>query len=166
MSENPPSQEVPILAKAPARGSAERLAWVMDEIFPFPGTRRRFGYDFLLGLVPGVGDFAALVLGLPILIEGIRHRLPLRVLLVMATNLLLDAVIGTVPIAGNIFDFFWKANSKNLLLLREPEALPSVMRQAGAWIAGLAALAFFLLLLMVWLLMALVRWYLGLFAVA
>lgn len=136
----------------------------MDDIFPFPGTRRRFGFDFLLGLVPGLGDMAALILGLPILIEGVRHRLPFRVLLVMATNLLLDAVIGTIPLAGNVFDFFWKANSKNLLLLREPEALPSVLRQAGAWVAALAAVTCFLLVAMLWLLVALMRWYLGLFS--
>jgi hypothetical protein len=53
------------------------------------------------------------------------------VVLAMSVNVLLDAVLGTVPIAGNIFDFFWRAHHKNLRLLRDPKALSAILQEAG-----------------------------------
>ena len=127
-------------AGSPRRDFADRLSWVLDELFRVPFTRLRFGLDFLLGLVPGVGDFIGMALGLPILVIAVRQRVGWRVLLMMLVNVLLDAVLGVVPIAGNLFDFFWKAHRKNLLLLKKPAALGDVLREAGWKLAALIAL--------------------------
>jgi hypothetical protein len=118
---------------APGRPPAavERLAYHLDDRFRVPGTKYRFGWDFILGLVPGLGDFVGLVLGLPIIAAAVRYRFPKMVILAMSVNVLFDAVLGTVPIAGNIFDFFWKAHHKNLRLLRDPKALSAIVEEAG-----------------------------------
>jgi hypothetical protein len=118
---------------APARPPAgvERLAYHLDDRFRVPGTKYRFGWDFVLGLVPGLGDVVGLVLGLPIIAAAVRYRFPKMVVLAMSVNVLLDAVLGTVPIAGNIFDFFWRAHHKNLRLLRDPKALSAILQEAG-----------------------------------
>ena len=122
------------------RDFADRLSWLLDEAFRLPFTRIRFGFDFLFGLVPALGDFVGMALGLPILVMAVRRRLGWRVLVVMLVNMLLDAVLGVVPIAGNLFDLFWKAHRKNLRLLKDPAALGEVLREAGWKLAALAAL--------------------------
>lgn len=120
----------------------DRLAYQLDDRFRLPGTSYRFGWDFVLGLVPGLGDFVGLALGLPIIAAAIRHRFPKTVVLAMSANVLLDAVLGTVPLAGNLFDFFWKAHHKNLRLLRDPRALPAILQEAGWKLTVLTATLF------------------------
>ena len=100
-----------------------------------PGTEIRFGLDVILGLVPVVGDFAGMLCGLPLLVAGIRKRLRFPVLLMMTANVLLDAVMGSIPLVGDIFDIAWKSHRKNLTLLRQPEFLPDIMREAS-WKLG------------------------------
>ncbi len=111
--------------------SIQRLAHLLDDLVRVPGTEYRFGLDSILGLVPLAGDFTGLVLGLPIVFTAIGHRFPKRVVLLMTVNVLLDAVLGTIPIAGNIFDFIWKPHRKNLRLLNDPNAVSGVLQEAG-----------------------------------
>ncbi len=124
-----------------------------------PFTRVTFGLDVVLGLVPVVGDFAGLACGLPILAMAVRRRLPLVVVLAMIANTLLDAVVGSVPLLGNLFDLFWKAHQKNLLLLEEPDSLAAVLREAWWKLAGLVAVVVLLAILAVYLIVVLVWWY-------
>ena len=144
---------------APARPPAavERLAYHLDDRFRVPGTKYRFGWDFVLGLVPGLGDFVGLVLGLPIIAAAVRYRFPKMVVLAMTVNVLFDAVLGTVPIAGNIFDFFWKAHNKNLRLLRDPKALSSILEEAGWKLKVLTVTLFFAVITLSVLLFYIVR---------
>ena len=121
-----------------------------------PGTRLSFGLDVIFGLLPVVGDFAGLLCGVPLVITAIRRRLPFAVILVMMANLLVDAVFGVVPLLGNLFDLLWKAHRKNLELLRQPEDLGRVLREAwwkasavAAVVTLLAAALVFLLVLFV-----------------
>lgn len=110
-------------------------------------TRITFGLDVVLGLVPVVGDFAGLLCGLPILVVAVRRRRPFVVLLAMTANALVDAVVGSIPILGNLFDLFWKAHQKNLELLQDPGSLALVLREAWWKLAGLIAVVFLLLVL-------------------
>ena len=117
---------------------------LLEECFRLPGTRLRFGVEAVVGLVPGVGDLLGLLGGLPILLEALRRRSSWRVLLFMTVNLLLDAVLGSVPVVGDAFDLVWKANRKNLTLLEDPTALRAVLNEARSKVAILVMVAFVL----------------------
>lgn len=130
-----------------------------------PLTRVTFGLDFILGIVPVVGDFAGLLCGVPIVLVAVQKRRPAVVILAMAANALLDAVVGSIPVLGNLFDLFWKAHQKNLLLLQEPESLTAVLRDAWWKFAGLVAVVVLLLVLSVYLVVVLL-WWLQRFAMA
>jgi hypothetical protein len=93
------------------------LARLMDAQFVVPGTRWRFGFDSLLGLVPGIGDVGTALISLYIIAEAQRLGVPRRVLRRMAANVLVDVVIGTIPLAGDVFDAMFKANLRNLRLM-------------------------------------------------
>jgi hypothetical protein len=107
-----------------------RFAYWMDEGIRLPGTRVRIGLDPILGLVPGFGDAAGAILAAAILMEAVRRRVPRFTFLRMAANIALDAVIGAVPVLGDIFDAGWKANLRNLALLERHKALPSEAAKA------------------------------------
>jgi hypothetical protein len=103
-------------------------ATLLDSRFRVPGTEIRFGLDPLLSLVPGLGDLASPVFTAILLIQAVRLRVPRIVLVRMVINAGLDAIIGLVPVAGNLGDVFWRANEWNLALLErhaEPGRPPS-----------------------------------------
>jgi len=93
------------------------LANLLDSRFRVPGTNVRFGLDPILSLIPGLGDLASPAFTVMLLFKGLERHVPRIVLARMVLNALIDAAIGIVPIAGNIGDIFWRANTKNLALL-------------------------------------------------
>ena len=97
----------------------ERIAHLMDSQFKLPGTRFRFGLDPLLGLLPIVGDLSTLAVSGVLVMTMMRHGASRNVVIRMALNIMLDTVIGAIPILGNIFDFAYKSNDKNVKLLKE-----------------------------------------------
>ncbi len=99
--------------------NSSMLARLMDDLVRIPGTKIGLGLDSLIGLVPGVGDAAGAALSGMILVEGVRSRVPVHVLLRMALNLLADMVIGYIPFAGDIADVGFRANKMNARLLEE-----------------------------------------------
>lgn len=96
-----------------------RLSNLLDSKFRLPGTTYRFGLDSLLGLIPGIGDTAGLLLSSYILYEAKNLGAPASLLVRMAANIGIDALVGTIPLLGDLFDVVWKANNKNLALLHE-----------------------------------------------
>ena len=94
-----------------------RLAQVLDSAVRVPGTRIGVGLDFVLGLVPGAGDLLAGALGAYGLWVAQAVGAPKSVLLRMAGNLVLDTVVGSVPLFGDLFDLGFKSNLRNLALL-------------------------------------------------
>jgi Domain of unknown function (DUF4112) len=95
------------------------IARVMDTAVKIPGTKIRFGADSIIGLVPGAGDLVTMGISIYVLAEAARLGLPREVLLKMAGNIAIDTGIGAIPIVGDIFDMFFKSNTKNLSLLLE-----------------------------------------------
>ncbi|QBF31634.1 DUF4112 domain-containing protein [Thalassococcus sp. S3] len=96
----------------------ERLAHGMDQAFRVPLIGIRIGWDSLLGLVPGIGDALALGPAGYVLIEGKRMGASNTLLARMAGNVAIDTLIGSIPLIGDLFDIGWKANTRNVALLR------------------------------------------------
>ena len=94
-----------------------RLAWLLDSSVRIPGTRLTIGLDPIVGLAPGIGDALMLIASAYIIVQGYRLGASRRTLTKMTLNVAIDALTGTVPIAGDIFDAAWKANHRNLRLL-------------------------------------------------
>ncbi len=122
----------------------ELLARLMDSVFVIPGTRIRFGLDAIIGLIPGLGDTLTSFVSIYILKVASLSGVPRVTLVRMALNIAIDYVGGIVPLAGDVFDVYWKANLKNVeLLQRHLLATPAAERRArsGDWlfVAGLAA---------------------------
>lgn len=97
----------------------ERLSRLLDTAFAIPGTKIRFGVDGMIGLVPWIGDAVTTALSGYIVYEAWRMGVPRALLARMLANLALDGVVGVVPVAGDVFDVFWRANRRNARMLRE-----------------------------------------------
>lgn len=96
----------------------DALAHFMDSAIRIPGTSRRIGADGLLSFVPGVGSVAGSAISLYLLAEAFRLQAPKRTLARMGSNVALDMMLGAIPVIGPLFDFIFKANERNLRLLR------------------------------------------------
>jgi Domain of unknown function (DUF4112) len=110
-----------------------RWARIFDSAFRIPGTQITFGIDPLLGLFPGLGDLVSPVFSVFLLWHGARLRVPRIVLARMVLNVIIDSVVGAVPVAGDLFDFAWKANAWNLALI-EKHALPDQRASSGDYV--------------------------------
>ncbi|NDK56986.1 DUF4112 domain-containing protein [Pontibacter fetidus] len=101
----------------------EKLKWInhmvklMDNQFRVPGTNFRFGLDPILGLLPVAGDLASFGVSAMLVMTMARHGASGKLVALMLVNIALDTLIGSIPILGNVFDFFFKANERNVRLL-------------------------------------------------
>jgi hypothetical protein len=129
-----------------------------------PGTRITIGLDALLGLLPVGGDFLTGVVQTGIVLFALFHyRVPKAVAARMAANVLLDVALGAIPLVGDVFDVFFKANTRNLKLLHQVQEARRQDREVRTWtsVAYLALLAFGLLSLLALVLigfLAIVAW--------
>jgi hypothetical protein len=128
-----------------ALGRIRLLTKVLDEAIAIPGTGRKVGLDPIIGLLTGGGDSVGMVMSVYILLESLRFGLPKATLTRMLANVAADSLIGTVPFLGDIFDFVWGANSKNLKLLEAHIANPGLHTPADTKfvlfiLVGLAAI--------------------------
>ncbi|WP_223815294.1 DUF4112 domain-containing protein [Sphingobacterium litopenaei] len=95
----------------------ERMSTLLDNKFSIGGFR--FGLDPLLNLIPYAGQFVAFGMSLALVVVMLRNGAGSKVAVKMLLNVLLDAILGSIPLIGYAFDFFNKANKKNVKLLRE-----------------------------------------------
>lgn len=98
------------------RKRLEKLAWLLDSSIRLPGGFR-VGLDGIIGLIPGIGDLVGAALSSYIVLEAAKLKLPFRLLARMTLNILIELVIGIVPIFGDMFDFAFKANLRNVRIL-------------------------------------------------
>jgi hypothetical protein len=134
------------LARLPAW--AETLTRWLDDLVRIPGTKIGFGLDGLLGLlVPGAGDAVTGIGSLSLLLLALRRGVPSVVIGRMVINIGIDALLGTIPVVGDIFDFGYKANRRNLELIRRHDADP--LRKPSAGDYALVGLGFALAVLSV-----------------
>jgi len=105
-----------------------------DTVFEVPGLGWRFGLDPIIGLIPIAGDFASAVVSLYLLTLAAEMQVPRSTMLRMGLNVAIDYFVGSIPVVGNIFDFAWKANARNMQLLeRTLAAPPTERRKQSLW---------------------------------
>jgi hypothetical protein len=114
---------------------------VLDEAVRIPGTNIRIGLDALLGLIPGGGDVAGGLFSGLIILQAARAGAPTAVLGRMLGNLLVDVVLGAVPILGDVFDVAWRANTRNVRLLESWRERPATTKRASALAVGAILIA-------------------------
>ena len=136
----------------------DKLSKLLDTSFRIPFTRIRFGVDFIVGLVPYAGDLLSFLFSGGLVITMARHGASGQVLAKMLGNIALDTVVGSVPILGDIFDLFFKANRRNFHLLEKHYGDGDY--QGSAWGAVIPVLVVLVLLfvLMIWLVYRVGMW--------
>jgi hypothetical protein len=129
----------------------EVLSQLMDNQFRLPVLGWRFGLNAIIDLVPQFGDVATTIVALYVLVSAVRYRVPKVTLLRMGLNIAIYFVIGLVPVAGDLFDAWWKPNLRNIGLLRRRATVSAAEAKRGRasdWlfvaliVGGLLALLF------------------------
>jgi len=105
------------------------LAKLLDNSISIPGTRFKFGFDAIIGLIPGVGDVLGAILSGYIVLEAARAEVPPVTLARMLVNIGIDTLLGTIPAAGDVFDAMWKSNLMNVALLEQHLGAPNAARR-------------------------------------
>ncbi|MGB3491483.1 MAG: DUF4112 domain-containing protein [Elainellaceae cyanobacterium] len=124
------SNELDSLSRTAGLDRIRGLSHLLDNAIPIPGTGYSFGLDPILGLLPAGGDVMGTVLSAYIVLEAARFRLPGATLTRMVFNIVLEMVVGTVPLIGDLFDVGWKSNIQNLKLLEAHLEEPTEYRTA------------------------------------
>lgn len=131
----------------------EGLAWLLDRSIPV--GRYRIGLDPILGLIPGLGDSIGALLSLYVLYEGARLGAPGPILVRMTGNILVEAVVGAIPLLGDVFDFVWQANTRNMRLIHRhyaPDWKPRSLRAVWGAVAVVAVLILLVVVGLAWML--------------
>ncbi|MBS7565889.1 DUF4112 domain-containing protein [Mucilaginibacter sp. Bleaf8] len=114
------SPKKPIPVNLPDRLKwVERVAYLLDDQFRIPGTNFRFGLDPIINFIPVVGDISGFAVAATLIWVMAKQGASRKVVILMALNAGLDALIGGIPIIGQIFDFYFKANERNIRLLKQ-----------------------------------------------
>lgn len=100
-----------------AQRRLQRIARLMDSQIRVPGIGLGIGADAILGLVPGFGDVITGAIGAYLIYEAQRLGIPRSAVLRMVANIAVDTAIGAIPVAGDIWDFFFRANDRNMQIL-------------------------------------------------
>lgn len=128
--------------------TAELLAKILDTAVKVPGTPFYLGLDPLLGLIPGLGDLLANLIGTAILVLAARLQVPQIVIARMSLNLLINGAVGAIPIVGDLFSIWFRSHARNAELLRRAVTQPyQETQQAMLYVAGIIGGTVVLLLL-------------------
>jgi hypothetical protein len=105
------------------RGSVESIfrfvSVVMDRLIKIPGLKKRLGLNPIIDLIPGFGDIAAALVSVSVIVYGIRRGVPKILLGRMALNVLINELVGLIPVVGSIFAFWFTANTRNYELIKD-----------------------------------------------
>jgi hypothetical protein len=109
----------------------DSLSFLLDNSIRVPGTRARFGADAIIGLVPGFGDAAGALMSSYIVLQAARLGAPVPSLARMLLNVGIEALFGAVPVLGDLFDAAFKANARNVAILRSELERPGSTRRSS-----------------------------------
>lgn len=97
----------------------DTVSTLLDNKFTIPFTNIKFGVDFLLGLIPTIGDWLSFGISSLLVLAIIRRGVGVGMLFKMMGNITLDATVGSIPIVGDLFDLGYKANRRNVAMLKQ-----------------------------------------------
>jgi hypothetical protein len=115
-----------------------RLSHLLDNALPIPGTPYRVGLDPLIGLIPGIGDAITGLISTYIVLLAMQMGVSRWTLTRMVLNILVESLIGIIPVVGDLFDAVWKSNERNRLLLEEAIKNPRGPAADRMFVIGLA----------------------------
>lgn len=118
------------------------LALIMDEFLRVPGTKFKIGLDPLIGLLPGLGDTSSALVSAFALIQAARLGVPRIALARMSLNILINELVGIVPVVGDAFSFWFKSNTRNYQIIKDHTAAPSGVARWSDWIFVMTILVF------------------------
>jgi Domain of unknown function (DUF4112) len=152
MSNSPDRSAIEADGYAPTLKRLNQISRLLDNAITIPGTQVGIGLDPILGLIPVGGDVLGLILSIYIIIESARLGVSRASLSRMVVNIIIDALIGAIPMLGDFFDFAWTANNYNIKLLEDYLQSPGEKKKADqgfiiALFAGLLLLAVVLIAL-------------------
>lgn len=124
------------------------IAYIMDEVIRVPGTQFRFGLDPLIGLIPGIGDTSSALVSAFALIQAVRLGVPKVLLMRMALNILVNEVVGVIPVIGDSFSFWFKSNARNYEIIKTHRLGPSPPRRSD-WLFVIGVLVFLVVIVCV-----------------
>ena len=115
------AEQLPDVSRDPqaVRNRVEAMEKILERAFVIPGVNRPIGVDSIVGLIPVVGDIATALMGAYIVWEARNLGMSKLQLTRMAANVGIDTALGAIPFAGDVFDFFWRSNTKNLKIIRK-----------------------------------------------
>ncbi|MGB3737175.1 MAG: DUF4112 domain-containing protein [Ilumatobacter sp.] len=142
----------------------KNLAWLLDDAVRIPIINKRVGVDGAIGMVPGLGDGAGFVASGVIVLSAVRQGVSKATITRMIGNVAFESFVGMIPIAGDLFDFVWKSNSRNVRLLRADLEDPERTRRSSVAViatslvvlVALAAITVATMLLSIWLIVRIV----------
>jgi hypothetical protein len=130
---------------APRLKRLRQLSKILDNIITIPGTQVGIGLDPIIGLLPIGGDALGLIFSFYIIIEAAQLGLSTATLGRMVMNVIIDSLIGSIPMLGDFFDFAWKANNYNIILLEEALKDPHKNKKANKSFIFLLIIGLFIL---------------------
>jgi hypothetical protein len=148
---------------APRLQRLRQLSRLLDNIVNIPGTKVGIGLDPIIGLLPIGGDALGLLLSFYIIVEAAQLGVSTATLARMVMNVIVDSLVGAIPMLGDLFDFAWKANNYNIILLEEALKSPQENKKADkSFIVVFTIGLFFLAIVLIAIPMILLRilWYL------
>ena len=148
---------------APKIEWVERLSYLLDEQFRLPGTDFRFGLDPILNLIPVAGSASGFLISTALLLSMAKHGASRKVAIIMTINVILDFLIGGIPVIGQIFDFFYKANKRNIRLLKEHYYEGKHQGSGKGIIVTIIIILIVLFVLFIYLIWNLFEWFFSLF---
>ncbi|AOM79174.1 DUF4112 domain-containing protein [Pedobacter steynii] len=156
----PHQNEIP---NTPTIRTVQKLSYLMDEQFRIPGTKFRFGLDPIFNLIPFAGDFAGFIISGGLVLAMSSKGLTSKIVVLMCLNILLDATIGAIPGIGQIWDFFFKSNTRNMKLMEEYYHEGKHQGSGKNTILLALGMLFFILIILLVILWYTVAWIISLF---
>ncbi len=141
-----------------------KVSYLLDEQFRLPGTKFRFGLDPIVNFIPFVGDMTSFLVSAGLILTMVRKGASHKLVVLMSINIILDATLGAIPVIGQIFDFFFKANTRNFELMKEHYLQGKHQGSGKSTIAFALVILVVILALLIFALWKTADWLLGLFS--
>ncbi|MBC7530680.1 MAG: DUF4112 domain-containing protein [Oligoflexus sp.] len=136
----------------------KRISYILDSAIPIPGTKYRVGLDPIIGLIPGIGDALTSLVSSYIVLSGMQMNVSRWTLVRMVFNILIESVVGIVPVVGDVFDAYWKSNERNRVLLEANMNDPKAKAVDKIFVASVLLLLVFVLVLTGWGAIEFMKW--------